>query len=129
MRRASAWLEAACRDRAVPARVADALGLCLNEALANVIAHGGMGALSQPIELALEVSVDARGGVAAVTVADAGMAFDPRSVAPRTLPRTLDEASSGGLGLVMIRRYSDWMEYRNEGGRNHLTFGARWTSP
>ena len=41
-------------------------------------------------------------------------------------PKTLDEATPGGLGLVMLRRCSDWICYRYEEGRNHLTFGARW---
>ena len=55
------------------------------------------------------------------------MAFDPLSVPARTLPKTLEDASLGGLGLVMIRRCSDWLDYRNENGRNRLTFGARWS--
>ncbi|HXS51765.1 MAG TPA: ATP-binding protein [Usitatibacter sp.] len=129
VRRASSWLDAACRERGVPPALVDRLVLCLNEVLANVIVHGGAGALAQPIGLVLEVTADPHGGLAGVTVSDAGVAFDPRSVAPRALPKSLEEASSGGLGLVMIRRHADWLEYRNQGGRNHVTFGARWKSP
>jgi anti-sigma regulatory factor (Ser/Thr protein kinase) len=127
VRRASDWLDAACRRHAVPEEHVERLLLCLNEALANVIVHGGPGARSAPVRLTLEVSVDDRAGRAGVTVSDAGAAFDPLAVPGRALPRTLDEASGGGLGLVMIRRCSDWLDYRNERGRNHLTFGARWS--
>jgi serine/threonine-protein kinase RsbW len=129
VRRASSWLDAACRRKHVPPSLVERLELCLNEVLANVIVHGGASALSQPIRLILEVSVDQRGGKAGVTVSDAGAAFDPLSVPIRTPPKSLAEASAGGLGLVMVRRCSDWVEYRNEGGLNHLSFGARWTSP
>jgi len=54
------------------------------------------------------------------------MAFNPLSVPKRILPKTLDEASAGGLRLVMIRRCSDFLHYRHEDGHNHLTFGTRW---
>lgn len=126
LRRASDWLHAACRRHQVPDEHADRLELCLNEVLANVIVHGGAAALSEPVRLRLEIDVDDGRGQAGVTVSDAGAAFDPLSSPAGILPKTLEEASLGGLGLVMIRRCSDWLDYRNEEGRNHLTFGARW---
>lgn len=103
--------------------------LCLNEVLANVMAHGGSTALSASIRLRLEISFDRDGSKAGVTVADAGTPFNPLSVAKKILPKTLDEATPGGLGLVMIHRFSDWLDYRHENGHNHLTFGTRWTVP
>lgn len=102
------------------------LVLSLNEVLENIILHGGANALSSPVELELDVVADANGGKAGVTVSDAGIAFNPLSVAEKLLPKTLDEAAPGGLGLVMIRRFSDRLEYRHDAGRNHLTFGIRW---
>jgi anti-sigma regulatory factor (Ser/Thr protein kinase) len=126
VRRASDWLHSACRRNEVPEELAERLVLCLNEVLANVIVHGGSTALSAPVTLMLEISVDDGRGKAGVTVSDAGVAFDPLSGPARTLPKTLEEASLGGLGLVMLRRCSDWLDYRNEDGHNRLTFGARW---
>lgn len=128
VRRASEWLYAACRRHAVPEDRLERLVLCLNEVLANVIAYGGSAAASAPVKLRLEIHVDEGSGKAGVTVSDAGVAFDPLSVPARPLPKTLEDASLGGLGLVMIRRCSDWLDYRNEHGHNHLTFGARWSA-
>jgi phosphoserine phosphatase RsbU/P len=128
VRRASAWLESACRQRDVPEAMAERLVLSLNEVLANVIRHGGANALSLPVLLHLEVVADTDGGKASMTVSDAGIAFNPLSVAEKPLPKTLAEAAPGGLGLVMIRRFSDWLDYRHEDGRNHLTFGTRWSA-
>jgi len=125
-RRAAEWLDASCRRRNVPQAPAERLALCLHEALANVITHGGSTALAAPIGLRFEVALGSDGGKASVTVSDAGIAFDPLAVEERVLPKTLAEAPAGGLGLVMIRRCADWLDYRREGGRNHLTFGARW---
>ncbi|MDH4260918.1 MAG: ATP-binding protein [Gammaproteobacteria bacterium] len=126
VRRASEWLDLTCRQRDVPQAPAERLVLCLNEVLANVITHGGRTALSAPIRLLLEVRLDQDHGEASVKVSDAGMAFDPLSVPKGMLPKTLGEASPGGLGLVIIRRCSDRLHYRREEGLNHLTIGARW---
>jgi serine/threonine-protein kinase RsbW len=127
VRRASDWLCATCRRHGVPEPLVERLDLCLNEVLANVIVHGGGTARSAPVRLMLEIGRDDGCGKAGVTVSDAGVAFDPLSVPARASPKTLEEASLGGLGLVMIRRCSDWLDYRNEHGRNLLTFGARWS--
>jgi anti-sigma regulatory factor (Ser/Thr protein kinase) len=128
VRRASEWLDTACRQRNVPQALVERLAICLHEVLANVITHGGGTALSAPIGLLLEVTLEPDCGKAAVTVSDAGIPFNSVLVSERTLPKTLVEASTGGLGLVMIRRCSDWLDYRHENGLNHLTFGARWHS-
>ncbi|MEO5694121.1 MAG: SpoIIE family protein phosphatase [Usitatibacter sp.] len=127
IRRASEWVCAACHRREVPLALADRLVLCLNEVLANVVTHGGPTARAAPIRVLLEVGREEDCGNASLTVSDTGRAFDPTSAAHEPLPRTLDEASPGGRGMLIIRRCSDWVRYRNEGGQNHLTFGARWT--
>ncbi len=127
VRRASDWLDAACRQHAVPRVQAERLEVCLNEVLANVINHGGGTALSSPICLLFDITREQDGGKAGVTVSDAGLPFNPVSVAEKIFPKTLTEAVPGGLGLVMIRRFADWLDYRHENGRNHLTFGTRWS--
>jgi len=126
VRRATEWLATTCQQRDVPQALVERLVLCLHEVLANVITHGGRTALAAPIRMLLEVRLDPACSKASVTVTDAGMAFNPLSVPNRILPKTLAEASASGLGLVMIRRFSDWLDYRHENGHNHLTFGARW---
>jgi anti-sigma regulatory factor (Ser/Thr protein kinase) len=129
VRRASEWLVTTCRQRDVPQAPVARLELCLNEVLANVIAHAGSKALGAPIRLRLEVGRGQDCSEASVTVSDAGMEFDPLSVPKRALPGSLTEASPGGLGLLVIRRCSDWLRYRHDAGRNHLTFGVRWDVP
>lgn len=125
VRRASDWLSSACEALAVPRPSAERLVLCLNEALANVVTHGGPGARATPIRLRIEA------GASQLTVAisDAGLAFDPTSVPDKPRPTSLGEAVAGGRGIVLMRRCSDWMRYHREGGRNVLAFGARWDAP
>ena len=126
-RRASAWLEAAGSERGVPADQRGRLDVCLNEALANVIAYGGATALAAPVQVRLEVRSDPPAGEAAVTVVDAGMAFDPLTYLPKPAPATLAEAEPGGLGVLLMRSFSDGLSYHHGDGRNRLTFRVRWT--
>jgi serine phosphatase RsbU (regulator of sigma subunit)/anti-sigma regulatory factor (Ser/Thr protein kinase) len=124
--RAAEWLEVMCSKHGVPRESVDRLLLCLDDAFANVLAHGGPAALSQPIGLQFEIEVDAQSRTAIVTLSDAGIAFDPVSAPDKPLPKTLEEAVPSGRGLQMIRACASVLRYRREGGRNHLTFGTRW---
>jgi serine/threonine-protein kinase RsbW len=126
MGRAAEWLEAGCRRHGVPEEQIQRLVTSLYEVLANIMTHGGDSALAAPIGLELRVTSDGKGAAADVTVSDSGDPFDPLSVAPRETPQTLEEAKPNGMGMTMIRAFSDFLEYRHEGGRNHLTFGTRW---
>ena len=126
-RRASIWLDTACGNLGVPRDQIDRLTLCLEEALANVIAHGGELARAEPVRVHLEVEPCEEGGVGArVTVSDAGNAFDPLTAPMAAVPRNLDEALPRGMGLGIIRQCSWSLAYRRHGGFNHLTFGTRW---
>lgn len=124
--RASEWLEALCRERGVPEEPINRLLLCLDDALANVLSHGGPSALSGPIQLLFEMRVDPGSRTASVTLSDAGSAFDPVSAPDKPLPKTLEEAVPHGRGLQLIRACTTVLRYRREEGRNHLTFGTSW---
>lgn len=124
VRRATDWLEAMCRENQVPSAQVDRLLLCLNEVLANVIAHGG--SRTPPVTLRLEINPDEERWEASVTVSDGCKSFDPLSIPKRVRPASLDEAPTRGMGLEILRGCSDVLQYRHEGGRNHLTFGTRW---
>ena len=127
IRRACAWLTAALRRRDVPERQVEGLEVALHEVLANVLAHGGSAAHAEPISICIDVGATAATGEARVEVSDAGMPFDPTGAPAHVPAKTLAEAQIGGLGLLLIRRCSDWMTYRREDGRNHVVFGARWS--
>jgi anti-sigma regulatory factor (Ser/Thr protein kinase) len=127
--RACEWFDAVCGQRGVPQVVSERLALCLYEILANIVDHGGGSALAAPIALKVEIQPHGGGSQVSVTVSDGGIGFNPLAASPPPQARTIEEASPGGLGLVMIRRCSDWADYRREGERNHLTFGARWAAP
>ena len=126
-RRASDWLAAAALAQNVPLDQVVRLDHCLDEALANVIRHGGPTALSSPVHLQFSVRRGAGAGLAELSVNDGGVAFDPSThaaVAPH--PASLADATPGGLGLPLIRNFSDGLSYQHSEGRNHLTITVTW---
>ena len=127
-RRASAWMEQWCQDHRVPANVIGRLDICLNEALANVIAHGGPSALATPILLELEAQPDASQNQVSLSLQDAGQPFNPLLAAPPQRPQSLECAEPGGLGIVMMREAASSIAYQYLEGRNRVTFVMQWTT-
>lgn len=124
--RASTWLVKAGTERGMPEEPLSRLELCMTEALANVIEHGGAGTPASPVHLRLDVCRSGSGGEATVTVSDAGVRYDPLAAPLAPRPRTLAEAEPGGLGLIMLRQFADTLDYAYREGRNHLTIRVRW---
>jgi len=128
-RRASTWLASVALAQSVPAAHIVRLDHCLDEALANVIAHGGPTALASPVRLQFSVRRSQDICTAELSVADAGVPFDASAGPPGSTPRpaSLAEAKPEGLGLLMIRKFSDELSYRRSEGHNHLTITVSWT--
>lgn len=127
-RRASAWLEETGRKLAVPAEDIARLDLCLNEALANVLKHGGAGVGQSGIGLGLKLSRSGGTHTAQLTVTDAGKRFNPLDHVTRLRPSSLEEAEPGGLGIAMMRIHSDKLDYQYLDGWNQLEFSVNWQS-
>lgn len=125
LRRASAWLRQCSGRLAMPAEQIDRLEVCLNEVLANLLEHGGEAVARQAIQLRLEPTAPQAG--VRLVVCDGGLPFDPLVVSDKPLPASLSEASPGGLGLRLVRAYTDGMAYRVLDDRNELSIEMHWS--
>ena len=76
-----------------------AVGLVLNEALANIIRHGYAGALDKPIRITAQTSDKEL----TIQIRDWAKPFDPTLIKERYDA----ELKPGGLGLICIRRLMD----------------------
>jgi serine/threonine-protein kinase RsbW len=95
--------------------------LVLEETLVNVISYGYADARGHTIDLSVEVEP------AQVLLAfeDDGVEFDPRGAgAAPTAPVTIDNAPTGGRGLLLVRNAARSIDYQRAGGRNRLTVGV-----
>ncbi len=104
------------REQNLPAeRIAD-VELAVEETVANVC-HYAYG--DERGEMSLSCAISDRGFV--IEVADSGRPFDLFTVPPPDLTQDIMEREPGGLGVFLIRKVMDRVEYRREGGRNVLT--------
>jgi anti-sigma regulatory factor (Ser/Thr protein kinase) len=96
-------IEALAEAGGLPREACEAVGLVINEALANVIRHGYNGATDQPIAISAEVA----DGQIRLQIRDWAKPFDPAYLpqAPR------DHLKPGGLGLICMRKLMDEAEF------------------
>ena len=60
-----------------------------------------------------------------VEIADQGVEFNPLELAPPELGASLEERAAGGLGVFLIRHYTDSLQYRRDGAWNRVLFLVR----
>jgi serine/threonine-protein kinase RsbW len=75
------------------------IGLCVNEALANVMRHAYRGATDQPIG----IQVEDLGDRVRVRIRDWGRSFDPAVLKDRPY----DPLEPGGLGVICMHKLMD----------------------
>lgn len=125
--RASQWLAQSGEQLGVPEGQVRRLDQCLDELLANIVHHGGPQAAASDVRLKLEVGeIDAQKREAILTVEDGGPPFNPLMHQTKALPEDLLDAEPGGLGIMMVRQFSDRLDYLYENHRNRLDVTVGW---
>ena len=107
----------------LPEEVRFAFDLALEEILTNVILHGFTGEAPHEIEVRLCVE----GTQVTAEVEDNGLAFNPLEHPDPDTTRSLQERAVGGLGILLVRRLMEALEYRRHGNRNLLVMSKRWS--
>lgn len=95
-----------------------AIDIAIDEMLANISSYAyaaGKGTVE------VRVDFDEENRTVAITFMDRGIPFDPlqRKEPDTSLPA--EEREIGGLGIFLVRKTMDAMEYRRENGTNILT--------
>ena len=104
-------------DHQVAGRPRFHVELVFEEIVTNVIRHGYRDAEACPIDVTLVVGDDA----IEMTIEDDGPPFDPLLRPDPVLPKSLEAAPLGGLGILLARKMSRSLHYeRTAVGRNRL---------
>jgi serine/threonine-protein kinase RsbW len=99
--------------------------LALEEHLANIIAHGGNPGPSGTITVRFALEPAAL----RVEIEDDAGPFNPLNAPTVDTAVPLEEKPLGGLGILLIRKSVDELEYRRAGDRNVLVMRNRLTAP
>jgi len=102
--------EAFCRSHGLDDAAINDVGLCVNEAMANITRHAYGGEFGKPVVVTAEAigpgECDSRPGVR-IMLRDWGSGVNPLA-AP---PRERDPMQPGGLGLVCLRQLLDGVRF------------------
>lgn len=94
------------------------LELAVEEALVNVFNYAYAG---QNPPGAVTCQVMTAADSLTVEIVDEGPPFDPLARPDPDITLDLEDRQPGGLGILMIRQFTDDVAYRREDGRNVLT--------
>ena len=107
----------AVRVGGFPESYINRLLIAVDEAVTNIIEHGyeGTAAGQGKIDISIEVDPD----IFSITITDQGESFDPRSMSDLDIERHVAAGRSGGLGVFLIRKIMDVVDYHHETGRHN----------
>jgi len=105
----------------LPPKAVFDLDLCLEEAVTNIISY----AFKSPGDHRIGVSVAWNGMELTIEVIDDGESFDPLSKSDPDIAAPLEEREIGGLGIHLIKKLMDRVEYRRQTNQNVLTLTKR----
>ena len=116
LKRLAGWIKAQAQQE-LSADTSFAIQLCLEEAVANIIMHGG--AKDDRVEIAIELERD--GGTLVARIEDTGWEFDPTQFPPSSTAKSLEDAKVGDFGIHLMHSFASSMHYERRDGRNRLT--------
>lgn len=92
-------------------------GLALDELITNIISYGLAGRSDGTITLEVEHS----GGMLTARLCDNGLPFDPFAAEIEAPSGDIEHRKVGGLGVTLVKKLMDHVDYRRDGGFNHVT--------
>ncbi len=113
----TAELEALLERADASAEAVHTCSLALEEIVTNVIRYGHADAAAHAIRFAAEIGKEH----VVLRFEDDGRAFDPLAAPPPALDRPYEERPIGGLGIHLVRKLAERIEYERSGGLNKLT--------
>jgi serine/threonine-protein kinase RsbW len=114
-------LDRASRHQASP-DILLKMEMVLEEVLLNIINHGYSGDRTGIIKAGCALS-DQEGFV--IRIIDHGAPFDPSSRPDPDTSLSVEDRDIGGLGIFLVRKMSDHVEYQRSDGQNILDISFR----
>jgi anti-sigma regulatory factor (Ser/Thr protein kinase) len=114
--RVEVFLEELAEDWDISSSLVLSLNLVLEEALTNTILYGFNGESSHTID----ISFTKTGNELSISIVDDGLAFDPTLQSDPDLTLSIEDRPVGGLGIYMIKKVMDQVQYQRIEDKNYL---------
>jgi serine/threonine-protein kinase RsbW len=114
-------LETFARQHGLAARLLHDVQLALEEHLTNILSYGYDDKLEHQIKVRVHLTLPEL----RVEVEDDGSPFNPLERLAPDIAKPIEERPMGGLGIHMMRKSLDGMEYRRADGKNILVMIKR----
>jgi len=100
-----------------PVKLRNQIGIAVDEIFSNIARYA-----YAPETGYAEIRVDA-GDEIIIEFADGGMAYNPLETTDPNVSVETEERKIGGLGIFLVKKLMDSVEYRREGNKNILVIG------
>ncbi|MFP4468614.1 MAG: ATP-binding protein [Bacteroidales bacterium] len=105
----------------IPSSVGMSVNLALEEAFANIVNHAFTDNKAHEIRFFFQMD----GDQLVISITDDGQQFDPTKKEPPDLDLPAEERPIGGLGIYLIQKIMDRVEYNRIDHTNQLTLTKR----
>lgn len=116
------WLSDIAATLTIPKKIKNAVLLASDEVFTNIASYGypdGTGYVN------IWVSFNIADQQIILTFVDSGLSYNPLTAAEPDTSLPLPERGVGGLGLFLVKKLMDSVEYRREDDKNILTLKKR----
>lgn len=113
------FVEKAMAEYGVSQQTAIKMLIAMDEIFSNICYY------SRATEVTVGIEVTRRPGEVILTFTDDGVPYNPLDKPDPDVEELLEKRQQGGLGIYLVKRRMDRMEYEYSGERNRLTLGKR----
>ena len=109
------WLQKIALKLKLPEKITSQLMIAADEVFSNIAAYAYPGTSGM-----VTISAEQNDSLLQLTFADTGRPFDPLRTAEPDVKLPLEQRKIGGLGIFVVKKLMDKVEYRRENDRNIL---------
>lgn len=113
----SIWIEGIADELKIPFKTKNQLLIAVDEIFTNIASYGyptSSGSATVVVEF------DMIKEILTIIFYDTGVAYNPLEANPPDISISVDERPLGGLGIFLVRKLMDSVEYRRENDKNIL---------
>ena len=116
VRTVTEWIDEKLEQLACPLKMQMQIDVAIDELFSNIARYAYSGGSGEAV---IRFACEDR--TVSITFLDRGIPFNPLDLPPPDITLAANERKQGGLGIFLVRKTMDAVEYRYESGRNILT--------